>query len=485
MGTVNNNQKASGEPGQLTAISKAAVQDSRVSVMAEDFGIVGTKGTESEYNFIHALLLTDREAFNNVVGWMEPQFFLYPPFGQLYKAARQQYKENPAILRLDLRALRKASKYLEQMDDDEFEEMNDLTIDTLTTREPDELVVEGRNVVFWHHISQLYGNMTKCFYDGVNDDTFKTFEAIHREAVVSLNKEKIPLYDAGDIASEVAREIREGESETFMTTGIAPLDKKITGVLCPSITTLVAMSGQGKTALALQMLMQQAFDDPQSLYIYFSREQSTKELCRRLMQHQTGVKVSDLISGGPADQVETSTGFIDKETAMELVERYEKFRPLPSNLKFCDTGFTSINDIEPKIINSQMETGLPTKGIVIDHWHLLSFEDEVKLGKTVAQESAARQLMDTVKKLGIHCFTLVQARKQATGEKRIVLTGDDIKGSGAVKEVSSQVWILHNPQPEGDQERETFVNIDKSRHMRAGDTIMMKFDGIKGKFGYA
>jgi replicative DNA helicase len=291
-----------------------------------------------------------------------------------------------------------------------------------------------------------------------------------------LDKAETNLYEITDkhlrknfssINSILARTIAEIESQankkddlTGVASGFTDLDKITSGWQKTDLIILAARPAVGKTAFALNLVMNSALHKTNPTGVaFFSLEMSAGQLVKRMLSAVTEVPLDKITKGQLADH--------------ELVQIHQRMTKLAqANIFIDDQAALNIFELRAKCrrLKQKYNIGL----VIIDYLQLM--QGSVDKGGNREQEISkiSRDLKGLAKELEIPIIALSQLNRgvenRKEGNKLPQLS--DLRESGAIEQDADMVMFLYRPEyygidknPEGQPiEGETWINIAKHRN---------------------
>lgn len=435
---------------------------------------------DCEMQFILALLIGNKTNYERAKSFINIDFFTDDNAKYLYLEIENQYK-NFKIEKLSLLELSKNSVFekLKYTCNNFYTALMTGLNDEIQYRLNDELDVAISNILY-RQIQILAKKITETknldSIQKINKEINDLFAKIEEKNKSNLEDD---LFNIDDIFNT------DINKNLLYKTEIKKIDKTIIGINPGTVTTVLAKPNHGKTAIAIQIAKNQCVSRPDLINVFFAKEQTTKEIKYRLLNLYTGININQVINQESNikciktnEHQHNIISYISIDEAKQILKKAnEQIKQDLSNLIIKDSGFENIRDIS--YILETIKEKYPNKkigNIYIDHWHAFSFSGD---NKTAYQENEAANLLALVKKFDCHCFLLAQAKKKEVINKgntlrNIPLNSEDIKGSGAIKEISHQVWIIHNPSDEEktkdqlDENNKAFFLLDKSRNTAPG-----------------
>lgn len=245
-------------------------------------------------------------------------------------------------------------------------------------------------------------------------------------------------------------------------TGFSDLDETLAGLQDSNLVILAARPGVGKTALALNIAQNVAFNHKLPVG-FFSLEMSREELMDRLLVAQADI-----------DAWKLKTGRLSEDEFTKLSEAMGELYETP--LYIDDTPGMSILEMRTKARRLQAEHGL--KLIIVDYLQLArpsrSMDSRVQEVSEVSQglKNLAREL-----KVPVLALSQLSRQVEQRGIKKPQLS--DLRESGAIEQDADVVMFMWR---ENDDDLEN-MKIDIAKH-RNGPlrSLDLRFKGDKLKF---
>jgi len=245
---------------------------------------------------------------------------------------------------------------------------------------------------------------------------------------------------------------------TYYSTGLKTLDNIITGWNAGDLVTIAARPGMGKSAFALQSVMDKNF-------LYFSLEMPSPQLANRLVSMKTGIFSSKLRAGKLTEPEKHRV----KKAAAEIAENCHV---IPIDNLF------SISEILPFIKQKVKKENC--QGVVIDYLGLLSGgegqTENLRLG------SISKSLKRLAVSLDIPVIVLHQLNRESEKHSREPSL-HDLRESGRIEEDADIVMFIH---AEVDWRHESMMPckfiISKHRHGSTGVLSNLTFDKVHFRF---
>ncbi|MBL7754945.1 MAG: replicative DNA helicase [Chitinophagaceae bacterium] len=297
-----------------------------------------------------------------------------------------------------------------------------------------------------------------------------------------LDKAETNLYEITDkhlrknftgINSLLAKTIHEIETQankkddlTGTTTGFRDLDKLTSGWQRTDLIILAARPAVGKTAFALNLVMNAALNKNNPTGVaFFSLEMSAGQLVKRMLSAVTEVQLGKITKGQLEDH--------------EIVQIHQRMGRLGSAPIFIDDQ-AALNIFELRAKCRRLKQKHNIGLVIIDYLQLM--QGSIPNGGNREQEISkiSRDLKGLAKELEIPIIALSQLNRSVENRKESKLPQlSDLRESGAIEQDADMVMFLYRPEyhgldknPDGDViPGETWVNIAKHRN---GKTDIVK-----------
>jgi replicative DNA helicase len=238
------------------------------------------------------------------------------------------------------------------------------------------------------------------------------------------------LRDAVDHVEKIASQRRGAGGVTGVPTGFRDLDRYTSGWQPSDLVILAARPGMGKTAFALNMLINAAKDArTPTAGVIFSLEMSKEQLATRLWASEAQVPIERLRS---AD--------LDQNTWQRLYDRVGKMKDFPVFID--DTPAIPIAEMMRKCRQLKHEHDI---GIVmVDYLQLMSAGGQSKQASREQQISEiSRNLKALAKELKVPVIALSQLNRgvESRTDKRPQLS--DLRESGAIEQDADIIAFLY------------------------------------------
>lgn len=335
-------------------------------------------------------------------------------------------------------------------------------------------IEEHARIVMQKYIMRELIRMSGEVISDAYEDTTDVFDL--------LDKAETNLYEITDkhlrknfsgINSILAKTIHEIETQankkddlTGTTSGFRDLDKITSGWQKTDLIILAARPAVGKTAFALNLVMNAALDKNNPTGVaFFSLEMSAGQLVKRMLSAVTEVQLGKITKGQLADH--------------EIVQIHQRMGRLGSASIFIDDQ-AALNIFELRAKCRRLKQKHNIGLVIIDYLQLM--QGSIANGGNREQEISkiSRDLKGLAKELEIPIIALSQLNRGVENRKESKLPQlSDLRESGAIEQDADMVMFLYRPEyhgldknPDGDViPGETWVNIAKHRN---GKTDIIK-----------
>jgi replicative DNA helicase len=270
-------------------------------------------------------------------------------------------------------------------------------------------------------------------------------------------KMNVPGRHIGDISLRYAGD----RPSRFYTTGIRDFDEFTGGLPSGEMTIIAARPGDGKTALAMQVLehIGTHHGEPSGM---FSIEMTGRSLVTRLVLSRTGLP-----------SVALRKGELTRRQIRERDRALADIAKLP--IYIDDSSSATIPHIE-KVAAAWIRAGI--RVLALDYIQLIaSKKGGVNDTRANFVGECARALKRVAKDRDIPFIVLSQLNRESSRGKRAP-TAADLKESGDLEQVADNIILLH---PDKDNPPYVDFIIDKFRNGPKG-VISTQFDGSRTRF---
>ena len=283
----------------------------------------------------------------------------------------------------------------------------------------------------------------------------------------------------GSLSTQLLKQLEElKEREDGLTgipSGFTDLDRLTSGWQRSDLIILAARPGMGKTAFALSLAKNAAFEFKRPVAV-FSLEMSNLQLATRIISMEAE------ISG-----VKLRNGQLEEYEIQQLQSAIERISEAP--IFIDDTPGINIFELRAKCRRMKMQHDLQL--IIIDYLQLMSGgKDNQKGNREQEISSISRALKGLAKELDVPVMALSQlsrAVEMRGGSKRPQLS--DLRESGAIEQDADIVSFIYRPEyyqimedEEGQSLKDVAEVIIAKHRNGALDTVKLKFTAEFARF---
>ncbi len=383
---------------------------------------------EAEKALIGGLFL-DSNIFTEVAEIITYEDFYFKIYGDIFKTMANCYDTYGSI---DVVMVMNNIKKISKIDIEKIEESINEILTSITNTV--KLVEYAMIIRDKSTLRRLINYSSKICEMSIKDD--RNAEDIVNEAEamilsVSNSFSKKEVFDSGELIEEFVKKgnlIRDNKGKAFsLSTGYIDLDKKINGLNKSDLIILAARPSMGKTAFALNLLLNVASQKKSVLLA--SLEMSAQQIFERIISVHSGIPLKKIINRDLNDSEWTSLGITTGKIANMDIKISKQ-----------STSISNIRNIARKL-KSEGELDL----IVIDYLQLMS--SNVKVDNRQQEVSdISRGLKKLAVELNIPIIALSQLSRtvEARADKRPILS--DLRESGAIEQDADIVAFLYRDE---------------------------------------
>ncbi|MEZ5045367.1 MAG: replicative DNA helicase [Chitinophagaceae bacterium] len=266
---------------------------------------------------------------------------------------------------------------------------------------------------------------------------------------------------------EIEQQVNKKDDLTGVTTGFKGLDQLTSGWQKTDLIILAARPAVGKTAFALNLIMNAALHPTNPTGVaFFSLEMSAGQLVKRMLSAVTEVHLGKITKGNLVEH--------------EIIQLHQRMSKLSNASIFIDDQ-AALNIFELRAKCRRLKQKHNIGLVIIDYLQLM--QGSVDKGGNREQEISkiSRDLKGLAKELEIPIIALSQLNRAVENRKESKLPQlSDLRESGAIEQDADMVMFLYRPEyhgiekdNEGNNIRhgETWINIAKHRN---GKTDIVK-----------
>ena len=431
---------------------------------------------EAEQSVLGAILI-DPKCINQVASIMKPEFFYFPQHKEIYKILSGMFELNLTIDFVSvLERLKNEGVYDEAGGKSYLAQLA-------------QTVPSSANILTYVGIvrERYYARaLILAAQNIIKDATENVMDA--GRLLDSAEQKIYEIRDGRDVSGLVhIKEVIENETYDRLTkmtdpetkddyigipSGIALLDKKITGLNKSDLIILGARPGMGKTSFALNIARNVAINAKKTV-CFFSLEMTRDQLAQRMLSNEASIKSEKL-----------RTGDLTTDEWTRLVQAGANLSE--ANLYFDETSAITVPEMKAKLMRMKNKPNL----VIIDYLGLMK---SAKSTENRVQEVSdiTRNLKIMAKELNIPIIVCAQLSRgtEAKGKSHKPALSD-LRESGSIEQDADIVLFLYRDvyydSEKGDTEDRGDPNkaeciIAKNRHGETG-SIDLYWDGQFTRF---
>lgn len=297
---------------------------------------------------------------------------------------------------------------------------------------------------------ELIKNCTNLFQDlGEGDDINTVVHRFENRMHEILDKDCVDNEDSISSICEKLLDFLENNDQLGMSFGVKFLDDVIGGLFKGELTTIAARSGVGKTALALQIMLNCMEQGKRVLFI--SREMSNLQVFMRNITKKTGINTKDM-----------KNKEISEESWKRIIGVMEEFSS--KNLIHINDRISTISELKRRV--RQLKVDL----VIVDYIQLMTPEASMQ-NREREVATLSRELKNITLDFEIPVIQLSQLNDEM---KDLRPWGErPMRDSKAIFHDSNNVIYIHEPVYDDFEEAVKAIDKDKK------SVIAAKKKGIK------
>ena len=250
---------------------------------------------------------------------------------------------------------------------------------------------------------------------------------------------------------------------TGLASGFVDLDYYTGGWQKSDLVILAARPGMGKTALALNFLINAVASDDRTHAAIFSLEMSREQLMERL-----------IAARGRLDSVKLRKGNLVEDEQGKLLDAARSLHSLGNRLMIDDTAGISLFELRSRCRRYKKEYGLNL--IIIDYLQLMSGSPQAqKQGREREISEISMGLKALAKELAIPVIALAQLNRgpDARPDKKPKIS--DLRESGSMEQDADQIMFVYRDEyynPDSEFAGKAELIIAKNRHGEVGSCFL-------------
>lgn len=420
---------------------------------------------EAEQSVLGAILI-DKDAITVVSEILSSSDFYNPTHGILFDAMLTLYEERKPIDLLTLATNLKKKKLHEKIGGASYLSSLVNVVPTAANVEHyariiKEAATKRALISAGSVITEMGFTETDEIKDILNKAEISIFSISQGHIIKGFIPVKEALAESFDRLDELHK---KGAGLRGIKTGFFDLDNLLSGLQKSNLVILAARPGQGKTALAVNVMQYVGVSEKIPVGI-FSLEMSQEELVDRLLVGQADV-----------DAWKLKTGRLSETDFAKLSEAMGELAEAP--IFIDDTPGISISEMRTKARRLQLEHKIEL--LIVDYLQLVDpgrrYDSRVQEVSIVSQ-----QLKNLARELKIPVLAISQLSRavEHRGEKKPQLA--DLRESGAIEQDADVVMFLYRPSDEYSQTMEIKLLVAKHRNGPMGE-IDLLFRGDRIRF---
>lgn len=254
-------------------------------------------------------------------------------------------------------------------------------------------------------------------------------------------------------------------SRMGLSTGYKSLDSLLSGLQNSHLVVLGARTGIGKTAFALNLLLNCCLQGKAALI--FSLEMKAEEIVQRLISNLSGIGSSDIAECN-----------LNEEKIQRIREATDKLRGM--NIYCDEDAGVKINEIVSRAKRCKNKYKIDL--IIIDYLQLIKGSKQTEI-RHLEIADYTRSLKILAKELDVPVIILAQLARRIEDRIGHKIYLSDMRESGSIEQDSDSVIAIsrRDMYDKGDRPGRAQVSVLKNRHGPTGEFELM-FDGELGRF---
>lgn len=423
-----------------------------------DFGRIAPNSMEAEQSTLGSLLV-DNEALPSVVEILNPKDFYRQDHQEIYETILELFTANKAIDIITVKEQLKSRGILEGIGGIEYlSTLTDMIPTSANAKYYAEIV---KNMSVRRQLIKGGGDIINIAYEQTFDNILDLKNAAMQRIDIQVEERNKRKSDIAEILNDCLTDIDKqynSKTEEQLFTGFSDFDKVTAGFHPQELTIIAARPGVGKTAFAIQLLLNLAQKKNYGLFV--SREMSTLQIGKRILSNYSGVDGQKLrfcksLNDDDWQKIGQASGCVSQ---------------LP--VEISDT-LSNIQEIRTRCRELHNKNKLDI--LFIDYLGLLKTLKKCESRRTEI-EDISRQCKELSLEFEIPVVVLAQLNRENEKDKREPKL-IDLRESGAIEQDADNVVFLHVPK-EADETADSFdikVIISKQRNGPTGYIFLRYF----------
>jgi replicative DNA helicase len=464
------------------AVAKAGVRtQKKIEINPMLFGKLPPQAPELEAAILGAIMLESSRLSDILDIIQTPDCFYADANKRIYGAIRTLFDKGS---RIDFMTVCEQLKVNSELDlAGGYYYVTNLTKDVVSTAHIEEHARIVMQKFIMRELIRMSGDIIADAYED-SSDVFDLLDKAESNLYEITDKHLRKNFNSlGTIILNTLKEIEEQrnnkEDLTGIPSGFVPLDRLTGGWQKTDLIILAARPAVGKTAFALNLVMNAALNKSKPTCVaFFSLEMSAGQLVKRMISAQSEVLLEKISKGNLADH--------------EIIQIQQRIVKLSEAKIFIDDqAALNIFELRAKCRRLKQRYGLGF--VVIDYLQLMTASIDKSGNREQEISKISRELKSLAKELEIPIIALSQLNRSVENRKESKVPQlSDLRESGAIEQDADMVMFLYRPEyyPQngatgqaGGQEvatipGETYINVAKHRN---GQTDMIK---VKAELQY-
>ena len=258
---------------------------------------------------------------------------------------------------------------------------------------------------------------------------------------------------------DIERRIEAKGALTGVSSGFSELDRFTSGWQKSDLVIVAARPGMGKTALALNLALNAAKEQPELRIAIFTLEMSKEQLVERLLSAE-----------GKVDSVQLRKGDLSEDEKDRLMFAAQSLNSVGERIAIDETPAISISELRNRCRRHRREHGLDI--VFIDYLQLMSASKNAqKQGREREIGEISTGLKALAKELAVPIIAAAQLNRgpDARPDKRPKMS--DLRESGAMEQDADLIMFIYRDDyyhEDSEDAGKSEIIIAKNRHGQTG-----------------
>lgn len=275
----------------------------------------------------------------------------------------------------------------------------------------------------------------------------------HAKATLEEARTTIGLRKIAPIGSDIENYVNNLEAQrVYYETPWPQINDLIGGLMPGALYVVGARPSVGKSAAALQLAQSL---EPHGAVAFISLEMLEADLMDRLVSNEKKIPLQRIVAGA---------------LTAEDWQRMAEWLPTVEGRKIyvSEPHVAALSDIQRFI--SDVNRTEPLAGVVIDYLQLIPNNTGKSDNEFLSEVTRTLKLMALQMNLPI--VLLSQLNRGSANREDKLPRSSDLRGSGSIEQDADVIIMLHRDL-KGEESYRMFMNVEKNRRGRAGDTEMV------------